>query len=258
METLLQWSNTFLGPVVGVACFALGYIAYFFFSQSSLPDKLARRLGGAGGEPGQSEGGQRTDLGRPGLRHPAVAAVLLKRLAGVLCLGVFPAVIVLGVLPGGLTDYGLGVVGSPYSFAWIAAVAVAVIPLTAIFSRGPAFTKMYPQIRVPGWTAGLFLTNCLSWAAYLLAYEFCFRGFLLFSSVEALGVWPAVAVNVALYACVHMPKGLWETLGALPLGLAFCVASLHVGTIWVAFFGHLILALSNDVFALLAGKGGNR
>jgi len=51
---------------------------------------------------------------------------------------------------------------------------------------------------------------------------------------------------------------LWETLGALPLGLAFCLASLHVGTIWVAFFGHLILAVSNDVFALAAARRGSR
>jgi len=53
-----------------------------------------------------------------------------------------------------------------------------------------------------------------------------------------------------LYATTHIPKGLRETLGALPLGLVLCLLTLTSGTIWIAFFVHLAMALTNSFAAL--------
>ena len=66
------------------------------------------------------------------------------------------------------------------------------------------------------------MLNLLGWAIYLFGYEFLFRGILLFPLAETVGVWPAIAVNIALYSATHIPKGLDETLGAIPLGLVLC------------------------------------
>lgn len=244
MKSILLWNEAYLEPVAALLCFVLGYTVYFFFSRSNLQNRLAVRLG---------------------FSDETVGVVVLQRLVGFLFLGIFPAIILLTVLPGGAADYGFRVSGSVYSPAWIAAVAVVVLPLTALVSRRPAFMETYPQIRKTDWGPGMLLLNAGSWAVYLLAYEFCFRGFLLFACSRSLGVWPAIFINLALYACVHMPKGLAETIGTLPLGFVFCVAAFHTGTIWVPFFGHLILALANDTFALMASremrlrwKGGGR
>jgi membrane protease YdiL (CAAX protease family) len=70
--------------------------------------------------------------------------------------------------------------------------------------------------------------------------------------VRILGVYPAIAVNVALYFCVHIPYGAWVSLGALPLGAAMCAATVHTGAIWPAFAAHLLVALLNDYVALRA------
>jgi membrane protease YdiL (CAAX protease family) len=68
--------------------------------------------------------------------------------------------------------------------------------------------------------------------------------------VAQFGVWPAIAINVALYSSTHIPKGLDETIGAIPLGIVLSLLTLLTGTIWIAFFVHLTLALTNSFTAL--------
>lgn len=92
--------------------------------------------------------------------------------------------------------------------------------------------------------------NALGWAIYLFGYEFLFRGVLLFPLVDSIGVWPAIAVNIALYSATHIPKGLDETIGAIPLGLVLCLLTLASGTIWIAFLVHVAMAWTNSFTAL--------
>jgi membrane protease YdiL (CAAX protease family) len=92
--------------------------------------------------------------------------------------------------------------------------------------------------------------NIAGWILYLFGYEFMFRGVLLFPLAGELGVWPAIAVNTALYSVSHVPKGLSEAAGAIILGLILCVLTLASGTIWIAFFTHVALALTNSFTAM--------
>ena len=85
---------------------------------------------------------------------------------------------------------------------------------------------------------------------YLFGYEILFRGFLLFPLAEHLGVWTAIAINISLYSATHIPKGLEETIGALPLGLVLCILTLASGTIWIAFVVHVAMAWTNSFTAL--------
>ncbi|MCK5838327.1 MAG: CPBP family intramembrane metalloprotease, partial [Bacteroidales bacterium] len=85
-------------------------------------------------------------------------------------------------------------------------------------------------------------------------YEFLFRGILLFLSLPILGYWPAIFLNVSFYAFVHVPKGAKETIACIPLGFVLCVLTLETGTILIAFFTHLALALSNEYFSIYFNK----
>jgi membrane protease YdiL (CAAX protease family) len=96
----------------------------------------------------------------------------------------------------------------------------------------------------------MFYMNAFGWFIYLFGYELLFRGILLFPLVDSLGVWPAIAINIALYSATHIPKGLDETMGALPLGLVLCILTLYSGTIWIAFFVHVAMAWTNSFTAL--------
>jgi membrane protease YdiL (CAAX protease family) len=72
----------------------------------------------------------------------------------------------------------------------------------------------------------------------------------LFSCEKAFGAWPAIAVNVAVYSFVHLPKGKKETIGAIPLGFILCFLTLNTRNIWAAYWIHVVLALSNEWISL--------
>ena len=125
-----------------------------------------------------------------------------------------------------------------------------VIPLAYFSAKKPKNLQNYPQIRAKLWTRKTLFINLLGWALYLFGYEFLFRGVLFIPLEDALGVWPAIAINVALYSATHIPKGLDETLGAIPLGVVLCLLTLASGTIWIAFIVHLAMAWTNSITAL--------
>ena len=137
-----------------------------------------------------------------------------------------------------------------YSLAWIIGLSALLIPLVNFSAKKAKNLVNYPQIRSKVWTRKMVYMNALGWFLYLFGYEFLFRGVLLFPLIEPLGVWPAIAVNIALYSATHIPKGLDETIGAIPLGLVLCLLTLSSGTIWIAFFVHVAMAWTNTFTAL--------
>ena len=220
----------YLEPVVALFACTLGFIGYYFASSSKLLHAwFAKKFGE---------------------EKTLVYWVVFQKFAGVIFLGIIPAIIGLTILSKTPADFGVKTGNILISFYWIAGLTALIIPMNLIFARKPDNIKKYPQIRVKEWDMGLVLVNTLSWAAYLLAYEYLFRGFLLFACESTLGVWPAIAINTAIYAFVHIPKGIKETLGAIPFGILLCIITLNTGTIWVAFFAHIILSQSGEYIAL--------
>lgn len=175
------------------------------------------------------------------------------RVFGFLTLGVLPGIISLILMPRyALHDFGLTFrpATALFSLLWILGLGTVMATVVYRNASKPENLAQYPQIRAKGWTRQTVILNVMGWALYLLGYEFLFRGILLFPLAAHLGVWPAIAINVAIYALIHIPKGVKETLGAIPLGLVLCLLTLASGTIWIAFFVHLTMALTNSFASL--------
>ncbi len=206
---------------------SLGFIIYYYLPDSSF---ISKRLKLAKGETGY---------------------VLSQRFLGVLIFGIVPFFIVLFSGTANLKDFGI-IAPVPETYFWTLILSVAIVAINYFNSRTPANLSVYPQIRKELWTIKLIILSALSWMAYLLSYEFLFRGFLFFASVHLLGLWPAIAVNIAIYSLVHIPKGIKETIGAIPLGIVLCYLTFRTGSIWMAVFTHIVMAVSNEWFSLRA------
>lgn len=179
--------------------------------------------------------------------------ILFTKYAGLICMGVIPLILSLWVLPSyTLADYGLTIIPETTltSVVWVLGLAIVIVPIAYWSAKKPKNFTNYPQIRATEWSRSLKIKNALGWAAYLFGYEILFRGILLFPLAAQFGVWPAIAVNVALYSSTHIPKGLDETIGAIPLGIVLSLLTLLTGTIWGAFLVHLTMALTNSFTAL--------
>lgn len=223
-------SDQDLQVIIALALVIIGFIIFWFTSESaSNKEKIFQKYD--------------EDTAK-------VRWVFFQKYIGVLFLGIVPLIIVLLFLPYRLTDYGLGFQNTLPSLLWICGLAAIIIPMNINAAKRPQNLAMYPMIRVNTWDLRLVMLNALATISYLFAYEFLFRGILLMVCVQVLGVWPAIAINVAMYSAVHLPKGPPETIGAIPFGLLICYITLTTGTIWVAVVVHVILSLSNDYLAV--------
>jgi len=226
------WQPEALEGVLVLMLCTIGFTAYHFLSISPrIKNHYEQKFGP---EEGQS-------------RH-----VFFQRYTGMITIGLIPALVMMIVTGKSLGDYGVSTQNFPTSLAWIGGMGVLILIINYFNTQNPKNLAFYPMIRSKEWSRKLLLHNALSWMGYLLGYELMFRGLLLFGLVPLLGIWPAIAVNAALYAYAHIPKNLGETLGAIPLGVIFCLLTLHTGTIWIALFVHIIMALSNSFFSLRA------
>ncbi len=177
--------------------------------------------------------------------------VIFQRFLGVFLFGIISLLVI--VFPGTskLADFGI-ITPVEETYFWTIILSLAVVAMNYFNSRTPANLAVYPQIRKEVWSIKLIILSLLSWIAYLLSYEFLFRGFLFFASVHLLGLWPATAINVAIYALFHVPKGIKETVGAIPLGIILCYLTFRTGSIWIAVFTHIVMAVSNEWLSIRA------
>lgn len=180
----------------------------------------------------------------------SIRKVLYQRLLGCTLYGLLPALIIVLVFQRPLAHYGFSTENMMKSILWWIPMAALVVFLTFIGARNKKSLAMYPQIRVSKWNRGLLLLSALSWSAYIVGYEFLFRGYLLFSCLESFGYWPAIIINISLYSLFHIYKGSREAIGSVFFGFLLCYLTLHLGSFWFAIFIHVTMALSNEWFSL--------
>jgi membrane protease YdiL (CAAX protease family) len=178
---------------------------------------------------------------------------LFTKYSGLVLLGLVPLLLFVAFFPA-YTLQRLGLSFSKgtnlLSLYWVVGLGALATTINWFGSRRPKAYAVYPQLRITEWRPRTIALYIVAWAAYLFGYEVLFRAVLFIPLADTLGVWPAIAINMAMYSLAHVPKGVDETVGALVLGLVLCLITLQTGTIWVAFFVHLTLATSNSMTAL--------
>ena len=169
---------------------------------------------------------------------------------GILLIGIIPGAIVWifkSHFPG---DYGIILDDAQSTLLWVCTIGALLFFIPFFSARKDEMQAFYPQIRITEWDARLVALNIFVWAVYLFAYEFLFRSFLLNSLLTSLDTVSAIVITTAISVSTHMPKGGIETFGTIPFSIMLCLAMIFTGSIWAGFIIHLVLALSNDYWAL--------
>ena len=177
-------------------------------------------------------------------------AYVLRKMSGFVLLGLVPALIA-GVFFGFKTaDAGL-IAGDTFRlWSWLAGSSVFFVLLNVFNSKNIELRMMYPELRLKEWNLTALMISIGGWILYLTAYEYLFRGLLLFSCLEAFGLWPAIVINLALYASLHLPKGMKEAIAAIPFGALICYLTIESHSIIPAIFLHSLQAISIELFCI--------
>ncbi len=219
-------------------CAAVSYLIYWFVIENGkLKEAFDRRWGDGGG---------------------SLRFFIFNKSWGVLWFGLVCTIAAKSLFPGlSLADMGFALPAGKAALRATLLWSITLLPLLLLLTwagarktahSGTGFGR-YPEIGLSVWGPETFAIHAGFWILYLTAYELLFRGILLFPLAMALGPWPAIGINLAIYSAVHIPKGATEAVGALFLGLLLCIITLQTGSILVAVLAHTVLALTNGIAA---------
>jgi membrane protease YdiL (CAAX protease family) len=170
---------------------------------------------------------------------------------GVLLLGIFPGLCARLLLKKPLAAYGFTFSFPPVMLLFAAGLGILLFPILFLYSKSPEAVRNAPQARPEKWDAGLWIMNVISVFFYIIAYELCLRGYVLFSLQRSMGDWPAVLVMTSLYTAIHLPQGMGESAGSTVMGVIFGVFSLLSGSIFIPALIHIYIFLTTDILAVL-------
>ena len=91
--------------------------------------------------------------------------------------------------------------------------------------------------------AGFFALRII----FLCAYEFFFRGFVLFDCINWLGIPWAIIVSTSLTVIIHVFNGKKEMWGCIPFGVILCCCCISIHAVWPAMILHVALAMTYEV-----------
>lgn len=176
---------------------------------------------------------------------------------------VLPALVVRFVFRERLSDYGFQLGEWRVWGKWLLLFVAVFIPIALIASRLPAFANFYPRYRpivsyhrplLGGYTMlppdhRLILLSISGWLVYFFAWEFFFRGFMLFGLGRYIGAL-AIFVQMVPFAMAHFPKlepEAWASVfAAVALGVMAWRSKSFVGP-WLV---HWLAATTMDLFVV--------
>lgn len=228
------WAPADTDVVLPFACCLLGYLGFWWaYYSKALAHWFAKVDGGDRGE--------------------ALKVASLK-MWGAVCMGVLPAALMVRFTEWSLPDLGcLWTLEAP-SDVWLWWVVLVGCTLFLSMATAKQGAKNYPQIRAKHWSWATMVISAGGWLVYLLAYEFMFRGYLLFPLAAEWGFWPAAAASTLLYSLTHFHKGKGEVLWCLPVGILTCYMTYETGSLALTFLGHLVVSWYNTAYHVRRNK----
>ncbi|MDT3739675.1 MAG: type II CAAX endopeptidase family protein [Candidatus Kapabacteria bacterium] len=148
-------------------------------------------------------------------------------------------------------DYGLGL-GNVKAGLKLVAVCVPIILVVLYFGTDAVDVRTeYPLAKSLHTQREMIIWYHLAYVfLYYTAWEFFFRGFLLYGLKDRFGVFYSILIQSILSCLIHLGKPASETIGALFIGILFGIFAYRTRSIWYVFILHIIMGLSTDLYII--------
>jgi membrane protease YdiL (CAAX protease family) len=164
---------------------------------------------------------------------------------------VLPVLYVKLVMKRPLKDFGFSLGDYQYGLKWLIAIPLLVVPLIYLSSKMPDVRSEYPMAKVfLSDRSGLLFYELLYVVLYYIAWEFFFRGFLLFGLKEKFGAFNAVLIQTISSTLVHIGKPEGEIIGSIIVGILFGLIALRSRSFWWVFLLHISIGVLTDLFII--------
>jgi len=163
---------------------------------------------------------------------------------------IVPIVIARFIDKNGLSEIGLAIGDWRKGLRWTAILFACMLPAVIAASFLPAFKKMYPSADEAANSLLAFVAFEAFMLLYFIAWEFFFRGYMLFTLEKMMGR-VAILVQMVPFALLHNLKPEPEALGAIVAGIVLGYFALATRSFLYCALLHFLVALSMDIAALV-------
>lgn len=181
---------------------------------------------------------------------PNLYAFLYWFFSDCITLCIIPLLIIKFVLKEKITSYGLKAgdykTGVSFSILVLVPVIIAVWFITGI----PEFGDYYPMLKSSRESWLVFIIFELSLFVYMFAWEFFWRGFMLFGLEEEFGYY-SIFLQMVPFVILHNGKPMLETFGAIAGGILLGYLALRTRSFLYGVFIHYIMMFCVDLFSIL-------
>jgi CAAX protease family protein len=163
---------------------------------------------------------------------------------------ILPLLIIKFLLKEKVKNYGLVFgdykAGIKISFLFL----IIMLPIVWFASSSYEFSITYPQLKTTVDSWNVFFIFEASLIIYLVAWEFVWRGFMLFGLEERFGYY-AIFIQMIPFLILHNGKPAAETFGAIIAGIALGILAFRTRSIFYGVITHACVMFSIDLISVL-------
>ena len=164
---------------------------------------------------------------------------------------ILPATYVKVGMKKSLYNFGWGLGDLKYGAKWLISIPLLVVPMIYIASKMPDLRLEYPLAKsLLHDQSSLLIYETAYVLFYYVAWEFFFRGFLLFGLKERFGPVNAILIQTISSCLVHIDKPEGEIIGSIFIGILFGMIALRSKSIWYVFLIHVSIGVLTDLFII--------
>ena len=163
---------------------------------------------------------------------------------------VFPVFVIRFFFKEKLSSYGLQIgdykVGLKITLIFI----LIMLPLVWFASSTDSFANVYPHLSSARESWTIFLIYELGLLVYMIAWEFVWRGYMLFGLYAKFGFY-SIFIQMIPFVILHNGKPMLETFGSILAGLALGILALRTKSILYCVIAHMGVMFSIDLISTL-------
>jgi membrane protease YdiL (CAAX protease family) len=152
-----------------------------------------------------------------------------------------------------IRDLGGGLGDRRFGSIFVAiTLPLIILPLAYVSSNVPEVIMEYPLAKVLfSWPQMVVWYELAYVLIYYTAWEFYFRGFLLFGLESVFGGVSAILIQTISSTLVHIGKSEGELMGSIVAGVVLGALALRTRSFWYGFIIHACLGVFVDLFVLM-------
>ncbi len=169
---------------------------------------------------------------------------------------IIPVFIIKLLLKENLIDYGLSVGDLKTGIKVSIIFLLIMTPIIWLVSSTDGFVQKYPHLPSARESWSQFFIYESGMLLYMFAWEFVWRGFMLFGLKEKFGYY-AVLIQMIPFVILHNGKPELETFGAIAGGIALGILALRTKSFYYCVVVHIAVMFMIDFISSLRFRAGD-